>query len=168
MGAADMAFRAQLVIPEQRHLYDYWRGKCHDEVLASRKDIRPADFRQLLPWISLVDLLDGPRRLRVRLAGTQLREIYGRDITGAYLEDLDLAQRGAYWSVAFERLSQGLPAQGILPVHRPSADFMTRFWLRLPLAGADGKVNMVLGYDALVYASKLGALERLTRRAGVA
>ena len=167
MSATDLAFRAQLVIPEERQLYDYWRSKCSGRAMPARRDIRPSDLSRLLPCVSLIDVLPGIDRLRVRLAGTQLREVFGRDVTGSYLEDVDLGGRAAYWATAYQRLRQGLPAQGILPMHQPGGDFRTRFWLRLPLAEDGRRVNMILGYDALVYAAKLGALAgRLGREAG--
>ncbi len=149
MTSTDLAFRAQLVIPEERNLFDYWRSKCAGRSMPSRADIRPADISRLLPCISLIDVLADAGRLRVRLAGTQLREIYGRDVTGSYVEDIDVSTRAAYWSTAYHRLRQGLPAQGILPVHQPGGDFMTRFWIRLPLSDDGHFVNMILGYDAL-------------------
>ncbi|MFO1186971.1 MAG: PAS domain-containing protein [Alphaproteobacteria bacterium] len=167
MSATDLAFRAQLVIPEQKQLFDYWRSKCAGRQMPSRADIRPADLPRLLPGMSLIDVVADSDRLRVRLAGTQLREVFGRDITGSYVEDVDLSVRAAYWATAYQRLKQGLPAQGILPIHQPGGEFATRFWLRLPLGEESGRVNMILGYDACVYAAKLGALAgRLGREAG--
>ena len=158
MSATDLAFRAQLVIPEQRQLFDYWRSKCGARPMPARADISPAEIKRLLPFVTLIDVVDGGRRMRVRLAGTQLREFFGREITGAYLDDLDLGGPATYWTAANDRLVQGLPAQGILPVQRPRGEFITRFWIRLPLAAQESRVNMILGYDAFVFASKLGAL----------
>jgi hypothetical protein len=76
--------RAQLVIPEQRQLYDYWTDRSRNRPMPERKDISPADIPRLLPWISLIDVEKSPRRYRVRLAGTRLREVYDREsvITG--------------------------------------------------------------------------------------
>ncbi len=133
--------------------------------MASRGDIRPAEIKRLLPYITLIDLVGEGERFRVRLAGTQLREFFGREITGAYLDDLDLGGRPNYWHAANDRLVQGLPAQGILPVPRPRGEFITRFWVRLPFSSDDERVNMVLGHDAFIFASKLGAL---SGRAGLA
>ena len=167
MGATDLAFRAQLVIPEQRQIFDYWRSKCAGRPMPARGDIRPVEIARLLPYVSLIDVRPEDQRLRVRLAGTQLREIYGRDITGSFVEDIDVSTRAAYWATAYRRLTQGLPAQGILPNHPPAGEFMTRFWIRLPLSPDARRVNMILGYDAFVYAAKLGALAgRLGREAG--
>ena len=164
MSATDLAFRAQLVIPEQRQLFDYWRGKCGARSMPSRGDIKPAEIVRLLPYISLIGVAEAGR-LRVRLAGTQLREFFGREITGAYLDDLDLGGRAGYWRAADERLLGGMPAQGILPAHRPRGEFVTRFWIRLPLSNDDQSVNMIIGHDAFVFASKLSALTGQAGRA---
>ena len=162
MSATDFAFRAQLVIPEQRQLFDYWRGKCCGRSMPARADIVPSEIPRLLPLVSLIDV--ARESLRVRLAGTQLREVYGRDITGAHVEDIDHSARAAYWATAYQRLRQGLPAQGILPMHQPAREFMTRFWIRLPLSQDGAAVNMILGYDSFVYAAKLAPLAGLLGR----
>lgn len=169
MSAANIGFRAQLAIPEQRHLYDYWLTKCREDRLPSRQDVKPGDFRLLLPWISLIDCETAAGPYRIRLAGTQLREIYGREATGKLVTECEAPPHGAaYWSVMLARVGQGRPAQGIVPVHRPGTEFMTRFWLRLPLQDAAGAVTIVLGYDVLVFAAKLGALGRAAKAAQIA
>jgi hypothetical protein len=60
---------------------------------ASRSDIDAADIPTLLPnlWVIEIEPRDDPSmpRLRVRLAGTQVERIYGRSLTGLYLEALD-------------------------------------------------------------------------------
>ena len=54
--------------------------------MPDRADISPAHFPlRLLPQVSLIDAKLGSGKLKVRLAGTRLREIYDREITGLYL-----------------------------------------------------------------------------------
>ncbi|MGH7123029.1 MAG: PAS domain-containing protein, partial [Stellaceae bacterium] len=54
-------------------IYDYWRGKAPaDGLLPGRRHIDPVEIPQLLPNIWLVDVVDDPRRFRVRLVGTAL------------------------------------------------------------------------------------------------
>ena len=59
-GSVNIAFRAQLVVPEQRQLYDYWLSRTDQGLLPTRADINPADIPRLLPFISLIS-----RRLEV-------------------------------------------------------------------------------------------------------
>lgn len=165
---SERAFRAQLVIPEQRQIYDYWRAHCDGERLPSRADIQPADIPPLLPAISLVDV-EADGRFRVRLAGTRLREVYECELTGLYLDELGLGSKEAYWKSAYQRVVEAArPAQGIArgPMH--GNNHMVQFWIRLPLSSArkpasgetakSGAVSMILCYDAFVSLDKAAAL----------
>ena len=67
------AFRAQLVVPEHRQLFDYWVECCAGRAMPSRGDIAPAKIVKLLPGISLIDISEELGASRVRLAGTRLR-----------------------------------------------------------------------------------------------
>ena len=169
MSAADLAFRAQLVIPEQRRLYDYWIAKFDGDQIPARRSIRPGDFIKLLPWVSVFDCHTGARGVRVRLAGTKLRDVFGKEITGLCLQDYEpLAPGDTYWPVVYERVLTGVPAQGVLPFDRPGSETMTRFWLRLPLRGGADAVEKILGYDCLIYPSKLAAMDRQNQAAKLA
>ena len=55
-ASSELAFRAQLVVPEQQQLYDYWLNRAEGRGMPSRGDISPVDFPDLLPLISLIDV----------------------------------------------------------------------------------------------------------------
>jgi hypothetical protein len=149
-AASHPAFRTQLVIPEQRELYDYWVNRCAGAGLPRRDDIKPSDFPRLLPAISLVDVEAGGR-FKVRLAGTRLRDIYGREITGKYLQELGWGHKQDYWISAYKRVVDlSCPAQGIIRGPVRDNDHIVQFWLRLPLSNGAGDVTMILCYDAFV------------------
>lgn len=157
---ADEAIRAQLIVPEQRELFDYWSARCPRDSYPQRADISPADLRRLLPCISLLDVIDGdPVNLRVRLAGTRLRDYYGIETTGRMLADFDLGDQRDYWNAAYrEVVTVGRPAQGVVPLSPWSQPHIFQFWLRLPLADAEGRIVMVLGHDAFMQSEKAHAL----------
>ncbi|WP_137389949.1 PAS domain-containing protein [Rhodoligotrophos defluvii] len=140
---------------EQRQLYDYWAARAGDR-LPGRRDINPADFPKLLPGISLIDVMATDQRFRVRLAGTRLREIYEREITGLYLDELDWGDRRDYWVSAYERVvGTGRPAQGVVRGPRASKEHLVQFWLRLPLSSDARRIDMILCHDAFVPAMDL-------------
>lgn len=148
MGSVNIAFRAQLVVPEQRQLYDYWLSRGEGGAIPCRADINPADIPRLLPFVSLVDVEQDIERSRVRLAGTRLRDVYDREITGSSLEDLDLGESRDYWMAAYRHTAlDGKPTQGIVRGPRVNKEHLVQYWLRLPLAAPDGGVHMVLGLD---------------------
>lgn len=149
MGSVNIAFRAQLVVPEQRQLYDYWLSRTEAGGLPTRADINPAHIPRLLPFISLIDVGDDIETSRVRLAGTRLRDVFDREITGLRIADLDLGPKRDYWLTAYRHTAlDGKPTQGIVRGPRVNKEHLVQYWVRLPLAAPDGaRVRMILGLD---------------------
>lgn len=146
-----MAFRAQLVFREQRQLYDYWQSCAGKRKMPSRKDIDPLSMRQHLPFISLIDICDGMRGATVRLAGTRLRDIYGVELTGKCLADLEWGEKRRYWRTVYGGiLASATPKNGAVRGPIAKRDFVTLFWLRLPLSDDGARVNKILCYDVAV------------------
>lgn len=160
LSATDEAIRAQLIVPEQRELFDYWRGKAGNGTYPTRADIQPAELKRLLPSLSIIELVEGDApRLRVRLAGTRLRDYLGVEITGHYLDEYDLGDQTDYWDAAYrEVILGGRPAQGVVPMTPWQQPNIFQFWLRLPLVDAEGRIVMVLGHDAFLLSEKAHAL----------
>ena len=68
-----------------QELFAYWASLRRGTRLPGRRDIHPEGFKRLLPTISLTDVLPGRADYRLRLAGTALHGVYGREITGRRL-----------------------------------------------------------------------------------
>ena len=149
MGSVNIAFRAQLVVPEQRQLYDYWLSRAEQGAIPKRSHINPADIPRLLPFISLIDVGDRLEVSRVRLAGTRLRDVFDREITGLRIDDLDLGPKRDYWMTAYRHTAvDGKPTQGIVRGPRVNKEHLVQYWIRLPLAAPDGSgIRMILGLD---------------------
>jgi len=148
-GDENSAFRAQLVVPEHRQLFDYWLECCAGRPMPNRSDIKPSRMAKLLPGISILNVSDNVLQSTFRLAGTRLREIHDREITGNTLEALDFGEKRDYWLAAYRRTAdERMPTQGILKGPRRNKDHLVQYWLRLPL-GADGsgRAEMILGHD---------------------
>jgi hypothetical protein len=140
------------VVPEQRQLYDYWLSRSGGGSLPSRADINPAHIPRLLPFISLIDVGDCLQQSRVRLAGTRLRDVYDREITGLRIEELDLGPKRDYWMAAYRHTAvEGKPTQGIVRGPRVNKEHLVQYWIRLPLAanGGDG-IGMLLCLDYFI------------------
>ncbi len=149
------AFRAQLIVPEQRQLFDDWLERCVEGRLPVRGEIRPAHFPRLLPFISLIDCI-APESFKVRLAGTRLREVYDCEITGLDVACLDCGDDQSYWLNTYKQIfATRAPAQGVVRAPQKSKDHLVQFWLRLPLADATGAVNMILAHDSFVPAMEM-------------
>ena len=149
MGTVNIAFRAQLVVPEQRQLYDYWLDCASGQDMPTRSDINPARIPRLLPYVTLVDIHDDIGKSRVRLAGTRLRDVYDREITGLCLDELDYGEKRDYWMAAYNHTAkEGKPTQGIVRGPRVTKEHLVQYWIKLPLAHADKLgIGMILCLD---------------------
>ena len=146
LGASATAARAH------EELFAYWASLRQAGRIPGRADIRPEDFKRLLPTVTLTDVVPGLRRdYRVRLAGTGLYSVYGREITGRSLTDVYGSKAADYWRGELDKVVQERrPGVGCHSLSWRGSGHMSLLWLRLPLA-SDGKtVDMILGYDALV------------------
>jgi len=145
---SELAFRAQLVIREQRELFDYWRGRARCRPMPGRMDINPADMAAMLPNISILDAGNRPDQMTYRLAGTRLRDIYGCEVTGKSVFDLEFGEKRDYWLSIYRRvLEEKIPMQGAVKGPVVERDHMVLFWMRLPLSDNDCVVNKVLCHD---------------------
>jgi hypothetical protein len=146
-----VAFRAQLTIAEQRELYDYWALVAAGRAMPARDDISPAHFPKHLPFISLLEQSGG--RFKVRLAGTRLRDIFEREITGLFLHEIDWGEKKFYWDAVYDHVVKTLrPAQGVVRGPRVGKDHLVQFWLRLPLSHEGTPAGMILCHDTFLAA----------------
>lgn len=76
-----------------RALYDYWLEKRGPRRIPSRKQIDPLDIPQLLSGLILMDADPATRRLKCRLVGTRVVEVYGSDYTGRFLDEIDFGDQ---------------------------------------------------------------------------
>lgn len=146
LGASATAARAH------EELFAYWASLRQADRIPGRADIRPDGFKRLLPTVSLIDVVDGLRRdYRLRLAGTGLYSVYGREITGRSLGDVYGAKAADYWRDELDKVvEERRPGVGCHSLAWRGSSHMSLLWLRLPLASDGRNVDMILGYDAVV------------------
>lgn len=148
-----MAQLGQSVIAARSHeeLFSYWAGLRRGGRLPARADVRPDGFKRLLPTVSLIDVRREPLDYRVRLAGTGLYTVYGREITGRGLDEVYTPTAADYWRHELDQVVQsGRPGVGCHSLDWRGTGRASILWLRLPLASDGINVDMILGYDAVV------------------
>ena len=150
IGAPAAAARAH------EELFGYWASRRRGPGLPGRRDLDPRDIKRLLPTLSLTEVLREPLDFRIRLAGTGLYDVYGREITGKRLSEVYNAAAADYWRSELSRLVEsGKPAVGVHNLAWRGASHLSILWLRLPLASDGGRVDMILGYDAVIGMSQV-------------
>jgi len=132
-------------------MFAYWASRREDGRLPGRAAIHPQHFKRHLPTISLIDVLSEPRDYRLRLAGTGLYSVYGREITGRTLEDVFAPPAAGYWRTELDKIVESKrPGVGVHNLAWRGASHLSILWLRMPLATNGRDVDMILGYDVVV------------------
>ena len=144
MGAQAAGARAH------EELFAYWASRREGGRLPCRASIHPAHFKRHLPTVSLTDVRRDPRSYRLRLAGTGLFSVYGREITGRSLEEIYNTAAAEYWREELDRVVKDRrPAVGVHNLSWRGAPHVSILWIRLPLASNGSDVDMILGYDSV-------------------
>lgn len=153
---SERAFRAQLVTQGQRTLYDYWLRSAASRRMPARSDLDPASIPKLLPNISLVDATKGLGDAWFRLAGTQLHDIYGMELTGKRIDQVFAGASADYWSRIYRRLvDTAAPLSGVIRGPIADRDHVVLFWMRLPLSEDGSSVDRILCHDSAAPADVL-------------
>ena len=150
MGAPAAAVRAH------EELFAYWASRRQGARLPSRRDVDPREIKRLLPTITLTEVVRPALDFRIRLAGTGLYDVYGREITGKMLSDVYNSAAADYWRSELGKVvSERRPAVGVHSLAWRGASHLSILWLRLPLASDGERVDMILGLDAVVGMSQM-------------
>jgi hypothetical protein len=145
IGAPAAAARAH------EELFAYWASLRASGRLPARRDLDPAAFKRHLPTVSLIDVLHDPLDFRMRLAGTGLYAVYGREITGRRIDEIYAGGAADDWRNELQQVvRERRPAVGAHNLAWRGASHLSILWLRLPLSSTGYDVDMILGFDAVV------------------
>jgi hypothetical protein len=150
-------------IRAHEELFAYWSSLRVDAPVPPRRRLDPNDMKRLLPTVSLIEALPGAGDYRVRLAGTGLYNVYGREITGRSFSEIYNTAAAEYWREELGRVVKDRrPGVGVHNLAWRGASHLSLIWIRLPLATQGSDVDLILGYDAVV---GLGAVQSGIRAA---
>ena len=132
---------------ELRQLFTYWSERRFGDRPPSRSEIDPIDVPHLLPDLLLVDVDWSGERLRYhyRLAGTRFTRFYGEEITGRWLDNLQLGSWLAFWESEYRAVvDRWEPRYGVDAAVWQGRDFLRFEWLLLPLVAPSRRCEMLL------------------------
>ena len=128
----------------QRLLF-YWQSKLHGRKAPRREDILPEQLGDLLPWVILVEVVGVPPRFRVRLAGTGVVREYGHEMTGRFLDELDMGSALDRVLADHRRaVRECCPVVGTFDFRKQDGRWVTYERISLPLSADGETVNMLL------------------------
>lgn len=137
-----------LTDPRFQRFYEYWRSKHRGDRLPGRQDIDPLEIPDLLPHVSMVDVVGegASMRFRFRLVGTANVRFAGREFTGAFIEDVfepaDAARvHAAYRAIVETREPHSWLTSAAVRGNRP----LRYSRLMVPLATDGETVDILMG-----------------------
>jgi hypothetical protein len=136
----------KLAAPPLRELHRYWDQRRAGRSMPARADIDIALIPTLLQYVFLVDVLDGGRDFRFRLAGTHFRDVTEQEVTGQHVAEAFPEQFGAevrqVWTKVIE---EKRPVRGRGNLWIPGREHVKWEGVAMPLGEDDEIVNMLLG-----------------------
>ena len=133
--------------PLLAELHAYWCERRGDRFAPARSDIDPVDIPTLLPHIALTEIVagEGGRRLRYRLAGTQIERRFGCALTNRYLDDVKRGNYLHHIEALYARiLAEKAPIYSEGSFKAGDSNVLRARHLMLPLSDDAETVNMVL------------------------
>lgn len=137
------------VTDAQEMLIDYWQSLRDTSGRVSRDCLDPGVLRSALACVSIVET-DASGEGRFRIAGSRLREIFGMEVRGMRVTEIAGAHGDCYMLGLSAALERGEPVGGVI-----ETGGRIHAWLRLPLAGEDGRLSQVLCHDELLPSRRL-------------
>jgi hypothetical protein len=138
-----------MIRPAHKQLQDlhaYWLRKKGERRAPTRAAIDPSEIVALLPYVGLVDVLRDPLRFRFRLVGTAIAAGYGRDITGCYLDEVDLDRHEQEIIAEYAQVVETWePTCAQWEYTRHDGRYVSYERLVLPLSGDGTTVDMLFG-----------------------
>ena len=132
---------------EVRFFCDYWFGLKGDAPLPSCEQLDPLDF---FSYLSRVFIAEGStvEDLRIRLAGTVYRELYGFEITAKHVAELiPFAKRQDLLCSYARCLDQKAPVYEVNKMTwRERGSEVSYERILLPFGSAEGGVERILGF----------------------
>lgn len=131
--------------PDLTRLVDYCRGLTGGHGLPHRKDFRASQVRWLFAYLYLVDLVEGGADYRCRLWGQFWETIFGVNLLGKHLSDLEGAGNVTHLRAEYNAVVAGRQIQFRVG-HVIWPDNKTIGFARVivPFCGDDGNVSMLL------------------------
>lgn len=120
-----------------------WRGA---NLWPARDDIDPADLRQLLPNLFMVEAVDGGARFRYILSGVTVRQQLGFELSGRYLDETFSGAQLERAAHAYRTVIAGHGHYALQHWSQRDRPIMQFRRLLLPVAVDRIRIDLVLGF----------------------
>lgn len=145
LAATPIGASLEIANARLRRLYDYWEAKRGERVAPTRRDINPVEIPDLLGFVNIYEVQEGPRDFKVRLNGSEVAEMLGQEITGKYCSTVisgpDAVRCKAAFDICVDRCSPAIVETSLAFCDKP---YITQTMIVLPLSSAGERVDMII------------------------
>jgi hypothetical protein len=131
--------------PRPRRALEYWDAKRGARAMPARADIDPRELKHLLPYVQILDVIDGGRAIRPRLIGSASAKRMNPDPTGQVFDETSprlVVRRtlvAVRWSVHHRKPLRTFAAHTALE----GQEFLAHETVFLPLSHDEREVDMI-------------------------
>lgn len=127
--------------------FNYWDSARGAKAMPARADIDPLDMpKELLPNLYLIEVVDGGRRFKFRLVGSESTIAAGRSLTGFHIDEINPNKAyGEYVSNLYRRvLTRKRPVLSVSNLGLPDQEHRMTQRIMCPLSPDGQLVTMVI------------------------
>lgn len=136
-------------------LYSYWNKVRGARPVPARQEIEPGDIRHILPDLFILELTPSGD-IRIRLAGTNICNLFGRELRGSLFIDLwDAGSREIMISETQDVMAKLAPALFAAKARTAGGDVERMEISMLPLTSSGTAVDRLIGAFAPVDPARL-------------
>jgi len=148
-GVVCFTDRAEIKSPMIAAVESKWNALRGTRAFPARRDIDPLEFREWLPYLSLVDLVGAPIRVHYRLVGTEVARFAEEDFSNKWLDETGWEPRIIEVNRALYRRvwETRAPAFGLSLVDWDKRQNYCFEWGLFPLSDDGETVNCCLSVD---------------------
>jgi len=151
---------SRLGLSGQARVYECWESRLQGRRFVTRQEVELCAMIAELAHVSVVAREDA--RYRFRLAGTALRQAFGREARGVDVSEFGSCDGQWAWN---EALDEALDAEKAVVGRTRLPDGAIHFWMRLPMSSDGERADLVLCHDRYLPAEALYDLEAAARDA---
>jgi hypothetical protein len=139
MDAIDEAIRSKRL----RALVRYWDDKRQTRPMPLRRNIDPIEIPSLLPIVVIAET--SPNGPRIRLLGSETTSVYGRELRGQLIGDIEFDEFTPLWRESFAMVADTAMATAASGTFLRTTGLCTIELALMPLADDTGGLSHVFG-----------------------
>jgi CheY-like chemotaxis protein len=144
--------------------YRYWADKAEGRRMPDRKDLDPVEIKDLLPYLSIIELVGDERRCRYRLTGTRIVDALGCDPTGRFVDEVfDGADREFMGHLISEVTAKAQPLY-VASAFRSADNGLSTERLLLPFTLGGGDPRQIVTVQTFDWTRRPGTLHEISRQ----